>query len=282
MSYETIWRSLVLLCILSISTTALALPKTKITWHGHATFEIKTPAGAVLMIDPWLKNPKNPNKEKSPYSNIKRLDYILVTHGHFDHLADAAKLAKQTGARLITNFDLGKQMVKLMDYPKDQMGFDSMINIGGEIQIARGEVMVAMTNAVHSSAISNPFDENAGPALYTGGNPAGFVLKIRGGPTIYHSGDTAYFGDMAMIGEVYQPDVALLATGGHFTMEPAMAARAAMAIKPKLAIPQHFGTFPVLAQNIDAFLKPLKKAGISTLVMKPGQTIKFQGRTYLP
>jgi len=129
------------------------------------------------------------------------------------------------------------------------------MNIGGEITIANGEVVVAMTPALHSSGLGNPFakDREEEPELAAGGNAAGFVLQIRNGPTIYHSGDTAYFKDMEIIGEQYAPDVALLNIGGHFGMEPAMAARAAASVRVKLVIPMHFGTFPVLTQDTTFF-----------------------------
>ncbi|HVF24144.1 MAG TPA: MBL fold metallo-hydrolase, partial [Pyrinomonadaceae bacterium] len=152
--------------------------------------------------------------------------------------------------------------------------------IGGEIRIADGEVTVAMTPAVHSSSVFNP---KAGPndaERAYGGNPAGFVLIINGGPTIYHSGDTAYFKDMETIGEMYEIDVALLNIGGHFGMEPKMAARAASAVRAKHAIPHHFGTFPGITQNTTDFAAALKPRGVAFHEMKPGETLTFQGRRF--
>ena len=276
----------VLVMIALIASGASAASLTTITWHGHAAFEIGTPNGVVILIDPWLTNPVNlaAKENKDPLEQVKKVDYILITHVHIDHVGDAVAIAKKTGARLVTNFELGTNMAKLLGYPKDQMGFDTLMNIGGEITIANGEVVVAMTPAVHSSGLGNPFakDKEQEPELAAGGNAAGFVLQIRNGPTIYHSGDTAYFKDMEIIGEQYAPDVALLNIGGHFGMEPAMAARAAASVRVKLVIPMHFGTFPVLTQDTTFFRQALKKQGVPFRQLHPGETIAFEGKRIKP
>ncbi|MGE0079689.1 MAG: metal-dependent hydrolase [Thiohalomonadaceae bacterium] len=257
--------------------------ETRVIWHGHATFEVVTPKGAVLMIDPWLKNPKNPAAAggKDPLAQVKRVDYILLTHGHTDHIADAADLAKKTGATLVAMPELGRQMVKLRGYPEGQFGMPTMMNMGGEIRIADGEVRVAMTDARHSAGMDNPLaekDPNA-PAVVYAGTPAGFVVSIEGGPVIYHTGDTDYFSDMQYIGERYAPDLALLSAGGHFTMGPEVAARAAKAVGARTAVPMHWGTFPLLAQDMKAFVAEAGRLRVGARVIEPGQALVFEGKT---
>ena len=192
--------------------------ETKIKWHGHAAFSVTTPKGKVLLIDPWLKNPLNPAAKdgKDALAELPKVDYILLTHGHRDHVGDAVEIAKKTGAILICNPELAGNLVKLVDFPAKQAETDSIMGIGGEISIADGEVTVAMTPAVHSSSVFNPKATATEAERAYGGNPAGFVLIIKNGPTIYHSGDTAYFKDMETIVEHYKIDVALLNIVGHF------------------------------------------------------------------
>lgn len=248
-------------------------------WFGHAAFSITTPKGAVLLIDPWLKNPSNPEAKdgKDPLASVTKVDYILLTHGHRDHVGDAVEIARKTGAALVSNPELAANLVKLADFPGKQAETDAIMGIGGEIQLAGGEVTIAMTPAVHSSSVFNPKAGATEPERAYGGNPAGFVIIIKGGPTIYHSGDTAYFKDMETIGEQYRVDLALLNIGGHFGMEPRMAARAARSVGARLAVPHHFATFPGITPNADAFADELKRLRIPFHEMKPGETLVFSG-----
>jgi L-ascorbate metabolism protein UlaG (beta-lactamase superfamily) len=271
----------VALFMLAVSSAyPVSAQETKIKWFGHAAFSITTPGGKVLLIDPWLKNPSNPEVKdgKDPLASISRVDYILLTHGHRDHVGDAVEIAKKTGAILICNPELAGNLVKLADFPGKQGETDAIMGIGGEIQIADGEVTVAMTPAVHSSSVFNPKATATDAERAYGGNPAGFVLIIKNGPTIYHSGDTAYFKDMETIGEEYQVDLALLNIGGHYGMEPRMAAKAASSVRAKLAVPQHYGTFPGITATSDVFAAELRKLRIPFYEMKPGETISYRGK----
>jgi L-ascorbate metabolism protein UlaG (beta-lactamase superfamily) len=265
------------------SVSQASAQETRLKWFGHAAFSVTTPKGRVLLIDPWINNPSNPEAKdgKDPLVAIPKVDYILLTHGHRDHVGDAVEIARKTGAVLISNPELAGNLVKLADFPAKQAETDAIMGIGGEIQIADGEVTIAMTSAIHSSSVFNPKAGATEPERAYGGNPAGFVIVIKNGPTIYHSGDTAYFKDMETIGENYLIDVALLNIGGHFGMEPKMAAKAAESVRAKLAIPHHFGTFPGIVQNADGFAAELKKLTINFYEMKPGETIAFRGRQLL-
>ena len=257
--------------------------ETKIKWFGHAAFSITTPKGKILLIDPWLNNPLNPEAKdgQNPIAAVQKVDYILITHGHRDHVGDAVEIAKKTGAVLICNPELAGNLVKLAGFPAKQAETDAIMGIGGEIQIADGEVTVAMTSAIHSSSVFNPKATATEAERAYGGNAAGFVLIIKNGPTVYHSGDTAYFKDMEVIGEQYQIDVALLNIGGHFGMEPRMAAKAAQSVGARLAIPQHYGTFPGISPNADVFAAELNKLKIPFYEIKSGETISYRGKQML-
>jgi L-ascorbate metabolism protein UlaG (beta-lactamase superfamily) len=277
MKSENKRMSVVLLIWFCVFASQANAQETKLKWFGHAAFSITTPNGKVLLIDPWLKNPSNPEGKdgKDPLVAVPRVDYILLTHGHRDHVGDAIEIARRTKALLICNPELAFNLVKLADFPPKQVESDYIMQMGNEIQIADGEVMIAMTPAVHSSSVFNPKAGPNEPERAYGGSPAGFVIAVKNGPTFYHTGDTAYFMDMQTIGEMYSIDVALLNIS---QMGPKMAARAAQSVRSKLAIPDHFGTLPGPVQTADEFIAELKKLKLNSYEMKPGETISFRGK----
>jgi len=256
----------------ALALSLLALPaaaqKTEVTWYGQATFTIKTPKGTVIAIDPWFNNPVNP--DKASLDKLAKVDFILITHGHFDHVGDAIALQKKTGAKVVAALELAMQLVGA-GLPKEAAGFDTMAEPGGYAQL-NDEVGVAFVPALHSSGFSP--GEN-GPMLY-GGNPVGFVVQIKGGPTIYHTGDTGWFSGMKDIAR-FHPGVMLACIGGHFTMDPHDAAMAARDVGAATIVPMHFGTFPVLTGTPAQFGKELAAAHAKgkMVEMKPGETKTF-------
>lgn len=266
----------VFVAVIMAGAFAEAAAQTKLTWLGHAAFSLTTPKGKVLLIDPWLRNPANPDVKagQDPLASVSKVDYILLTHGHRDHVGDAVEIAKKTGAALIANPELAGNLVKLVDFPAKQAG-DYIMQAGGEIQIADGEVTVAMTEAVHSSSVFNPKAGPNEPERAYGGSPAGFIIMIKNGPTIYHSGDTAYFKDMEVIGETYSIDVALINIS---QMGAKLSARAAHTLRAKTVVPMHFATFEGLLPNADGFAAEVKRLRIGFQEMKPGETISFVGK----
>lgn len=226
---------------------AKGIRPTSVTWFGHAAFRIVTPGGKTLLVDPWFTNPTNPTGKDDVKSTPA--DLILVTHGHQDHVGDAVEIAKRTKAKLVATFDLGNALVG-GGFPKDQFGMETGGNFGGTITALDGEVSITFVPAIHSSSLGDK----------AAGNPGGFVIAVRNGPTIYHTGDTDVFGDMAQVGKFTKVDVMLACIGGHFTMDPKRAAEAAKLVKPKTIVPMHFGTFPALAGTPAELGAALKKA----------------------
>lgn len=232
---------------------------TRITYMGHATFRFVTAGGEQIIIDPFLReNPQTPDHLKQ----VGELDTILITHGHFDHFSDVEPLVGQTGARTVSNFEIFSYL------QRQGVGNAMPIQKGGTAQV--GGVKVTATNAFHSSSIQ--LDD--GTSIYAG-EPMGFVLEFESGFKLYHAGDTALFGDMSLIGELYRPDLALLPIGNQVVMSPFEAAHAVRLLGVRHVVPMHYGTFPFVPGTPEEFQKHLDEIAPGTVVhvMKPGDDL---------
>lgn len=230
----------------------------KITYLGHAAFKFVSAKGVVVYIDPFLSgNPRTPAEMKV----VDKADLILVTHGHGDHVGDTLAIAEKTNARIVAMPELGRYLTR--KGAKNVVG----MNKGGTYT-SHG-IAITMVNAFHSSSVTE-----GDQVIYTG-EPAGFVIRFENGFTIYHAGDTCVFGDMKIIGEIYQPELSILPIGSHFTMDPREAAYAARLLNSKYVIPIHYGTFPVLTGTPEEFLRQMKEVPQTrVIVLKPGDTLQ--------
>ena len=229
----------------------------KFTWLGHSTFKIETPGGQTVLIDPWVMgNPACPDDHKK----FDGIDTMLCTHGHFDHIGDAVAIAKEHNPTVVGIFELatwiGKKGAKTV----------SPMNKGGSQTV--GGVRVTMTHAVHSCGIQ----EEDGSIIY-GGEACGYVIELQNGLKLYHAGDTAVFSDMAIIRDLYAPDIALLPIGDHFTMGPREASYACQLLRPKVVIPMHFCTFPLLTGTPSELEKRIGDTGAEVAELKPGESV---------
>ncbi len=231
----------------------------KITYFGHSAFRIVTSNGLNIWIDPWLDNPKAPEKSGQPDADI-----ILVTHAHGDHLGNTAELASASSAEVVAIHEIQQYLLSC--------GVPNVtgMNIGGTYR-TKG-LAVTMVMAVHSSSIQDQ------DMMIYGGEAAGFVVRLEDGLVIYHAGDTALFYDMSLIGELYRPDIAMLPIGDHYVMGPKEAAYAAKLIGAPLIIPMHYGTFPALSGTVDEFVRELEARApdVSVEALLPGQTLTQQ------
>lgn len=231
------------------------LKGTRVTWLGHATVLVQTAKGTNILIDPFIaQNPKYPAGFQLP----ERIHFILLTHGHFDHIADAASLATKHHSTVVAIYELAAYM--------ESKGVAQTIgmNLGGTVQLE--DVAATMVEAKHSAGAQ---DESGTHYM---GVAAGFVLSIADGPVLYHAGDTAVFGDMKLIADLYHPEVAMLPIGGHFTMGPKEAAVAVDLLKPRVILPLHFGTFPPLKGTPDELAKRVG-SGIHVAQLAPGDAL---------
>src|ERR1700685_515967 len=226
----------------------------KLTWLGHATFQIETPGGKVIIIDPWfMGNPMCPESHKT----VKKVDVMLITHGHGDHIGDAVTLAKKHNPKVVGIPEMCGWLEK--KGVKHVLG----MNKGGTQTV--DDIKVTMVHADHSCGIQD------GDELIYGGEACGYVIEFANGLKIYHAGDTNVFGDMIIIRELYAPEIAMLPIGDHYTMGPREAAYACNLLKPKYVIPMHFGTFPALIGTPNALHKLVP--GIEIVEMTPGETL---------
>lgn len=272
MFMHKIFKKLLLALLLTTPVAALAA-NTELTWYGHAAFKLTTPSGKVVLIDPWLTNPSNKNGAED-LAKLDKADLILISHGHADHIGDSVAIAKKTGAKLVSTFDLGKALAQYGGYPAEQTGMGTMGNFGGELTLLDGEVKIAFIPAIHSSSVAEP---EGAKHIHDDGNPGGFLITVKNGPSIYHTGDTDVFSDMALVKQFHKVDLMLACIGGHFTMGPERAAAAVKLVNPDMVIPMHFGTYPVLSGTPDALGKALKAEGSKAKlkVMTIGETIKL-------
>jgi len=230
------------------------MPDTTLTWLGHAAFRMDTAGGKRIYVDPFLNgNPKCPGKEQTP----ERVDIIALTHGHGDHVGDTVSLAKQHDCKIVALVELsgwlGKQGV---DDAKLQAP-----NKGGTVDV--DGVKFTLTNAFHSGSA---------PDGSYAGEPSGIILETENGTTFYFAGDTCVFGDMQLIGRIYEPDIAIVPIGGHYTMGPREAAVALELIGAKRCVPCHWGTFPLLTGTPDE-LEKLAPAGVTIERLEPGGSV---------
>jgi L-ascorbate metabolism protein UlaG (beta-lactamase superfamily) len=227
----------------------------QITWFGHSAFRLDF-AGKVVLIDPFFTG--NPAFVSDRNAAIKGVTHIVLTHGHGDHVGDAVEISKQTGAPVITNYDLCMWLAK-----QGLEKFDPM-NTGGTTE--QGGFTVTLVRADHSSG-----EMADGVPVYLG-NPCGAIIKAAGEPTVYHLGDTDIFSDMALIAEIHQPKIAFVPIGDRFTMNPHTAALAVNRfLKVETAVPCHYGTFPIIEKNADKFVAAMKGSTTKVIVPEKGK-----------
>lgn len=231
-----------------------AMAKASLRWLSHAGFIISSPEGRTIIIDPWIEdNPLCPIK----LDDIKAADVVLVTHDHYDHLGSAVDIAKRTGAILVAPPETVHRFESEMELPAQNIVYGGRgMNIGASTNIAG--IIITMTQAFHSSRTASA---------------VGYVMKLENGTTIYHAGDTGIFESMRLLGEMYNPDVALLPIGSVYTMDPLQAAWATMLLQPKIVIPMHYKTRSVLEQDASRFidLVKIKAPGVEVVALEPGQ-----------
>lgn len=228
----------------------------EVKWLGHATFEITTSKGKKLIIDPWYDgNPSNEIKAEE----VKDAMGVLITHDHFDHIGEAATILKNTGATAVGQPEI-MEMLKEQGMSEDQVIYGTGMNVGGTVEL--DGIKITMVQAVHSAS---------------SGDPSGYILTLEDGSTIYYAGDTGIFESMKLFGDIYGIDLVILPIGSVFTMDSEQASSALELIKPKYAVPMHFGTFPILEQGPENFEKLAKEkaSSVEVVSLKPGESCEL-------
>lgn len=219
-------------------------------WLGHSAFKLISPNGNTILIDPFLsQNPTTPDEFKKQDD----VDYILITHGHADHVGDALEIAKNTGCTVATMVELSRLLVSKHGLNEDQA---IEFNKGGTVDF--DDFSVTMVSANHSSSYEGDY----------AGEPAGLVISFDDDITFYHLGDTNIFYDLELYGELYDPDIIAVPMGDHYTMGPEEAAMACELIQADYAVPVHYGTMPVLTGDPEEF-KELTEESTDTEVWIP-------------
>jgi L-ascorbate metabolism protein UlaG (beta-lactamase superfamily) len=265
---------LMLLCASSMSFSQTR--KAELLWLGQSAFRLTTPSGKVIVIDPWLRtNPLTPPEYKD-LEKLGKVDLILVTHGHFDHIADAPALAMLNKARVFAPGDLNQTLTVLNVLAPElapRMNKSGTVTPFPDVPGFK----ITAVHAEHSSLFVWKNPATGKDEVHVGGEPVGFIIELENGKKIYHTGDTGLFGDMKFIGEYYKPDVLLIPIGGNFTMGPIDAAYATNEwIKPKMmTIPMHYGANPLAKGTAQEFIQAMGKSADKVLVLKPGEKAQF-------
>jgi L-ascorbate metabolism protein UlaG (beta-lactamase superfamily) len=247
--------------------------KIELLWLGQSAVQIKSVAGKVIVIDPFLtNNPKTPASYKN-LDALGKVDLVLVTHAHGDHVGDAPDIAKKHNAPMYAPAGLNQTLLSLGVLPANLV---PRMNKGGTVTPLGPDIKITMTRAEHSSELSWKNPATGKDETHIGGEPAGFIIEFENGFKVYHMGDTGLFGDMRWIGEYYKPDLILIPIGGHFVMSPQDAAVATRDfLKPKHAIPIHYGTFPVLRGTPEEYVKALGQTPTKVHAISPGDKLSF-------
>jgi L-ascorbate metabolism protein UlaG (beta-lactamase superfamily) len=247
--------------------------KVKVQWFGQSAFKLTTVGGKVILVDPFItKNPKTPPEHKD-LAALGKVDLVLVTHAHGDHVGDGPALAKTHQVPLYGPPGLNETLVALGELPQE---LSPRFNKGGTIQPLGDGIRITMTRAEHSSEYRWTNPQTGKHEIHVGGEPAGFVIELENGFRIYHMGDTGLFGDLQLIADRYRPDLVLIPIGGHFVMDPKDAAHATRHyLKPRFAIPMHYGTNPMLKGTPEEYVQALGQAETKVLALSPGEQVEL-------